>query len=391
MNDDFIVPPGEVMKRGRGRLPLPDAVRKKREESIIRLRGEGLSNEAIAEALDLSYSIVTKTASELIQTGRLNPQHRGISFSDALRRQREESIIRLRGEGLANKAIAEALELSLGVVTVTASKLIKAGRLDAKKRGPQPHSDEVNQKREEDIIRLKKQRATLEKIGNTLGVTKQRAEQLIKKVVAKYGEDVFSPDESLWTVSEAAKELSVERVVVFSLCQQEEIPCQRRGLSDRCGYMLSQEGMDALKRHLRVTGKRVCVACKKIFIRVPGKFGGRVVCSDKCLPERYRVRRKEYLAREPTLDSLNGWHRELWQLLQSRQPQEEEQWLTLSEAKELTGLTKMQVIWLGLRRIVTIHRDPSRIATRTGKSQALYATSEMEIARQAYVAANNGQ
>lgn len=383
-----LIQEGRLDPRPRGRTPLADEEHQQREEQVIRLRGEGHSNQAIAEALELSVPSITQTVHKLIQEGRVTPQRRGPKLpSDEERQEREEQIIRLREEGHSNEAIAEALGLSISATMSWVCVLLAEG-LIARRQGSGFQRDDatwrdVSSERVQIIIRLKKQRATLEEIGTVLGVTRERARQLIKKIAAEHGEDVFNLDEPLWTIQEAAEELGVNAGVIISLCQQEEISYRRRSLS--------QDSMEALKRHPRITGERICATCKKTFIHTPGQYGGHIVCSDKCLEELDRVRREECLAKEPTLDSLAGWRRELWQRLQLHKPPKKEKWLTLSEACTATGLSKMQVGWIGLRRIVTIHRDPSRIARKTGEPMALYAASEMEIARQVYAASKDGQ
>jgi len=228
-----------------------------------------------------------------------------------------------------------------------------------------------------------KTRATLQEMGDELGCTREWVRQVIGWMRQGHGDQIFASEEAIWTPQEAASELEVSPNIVSVLCRSGEIPTRRRGVNEDGAYLIYEEGMRLLRVHLMVKKKRVCVVCGHTFdagnIRM-------ITCSEKCSKKRHYQQREKYTDQDPTIDSLRGWKKELWQRLQSHQIPKNEKWLTLSGAVQLTGLSRMQLAWLRLRNIVTIHHDPGRIATRTGKPMALYAASEMKIARQIFKA-----
>ena len=88
------------------------------------------------------------------------------------------------------------------------------------------------------------------------------------------------------------------------------------------------------------------------------------------------------MSQEFALNNLGEWQKELWQRLQSHQIPENERRITITEASNLTGLSKMQLSWLRLRRVVSICSHPT--LKWRGQPVATYAVSEMEITRQVY-------
>lgn len=224
-----------------------------------------------------------------------------------------------------------------------------------------------------------KRRASLTEIGDALGVTRERARQLIVRITEEHGDVIFASDETIWTPQEAADELGLNAQTVCRLCQSGEVPTKRRGVNDDGGYLIYEQGMRILRAHPLVTRERKCVICKQTFTY--GNHQGRQrICSDECKAQYYRQRRKAYGEQESTLKSLRGWRRDLWQKLQSHHIPKNEEWLTISEAIRRTGLSKMQLVWLRLRKIVTIRPHPANKCR--GQPVAAYAASEMKIARQ---------
>lgn len=296
--------------------------------------------------------------------------------------ERDEQIIRLRANGYSNKAIAEAIGLSMRHVSKRTSRLIKEGRTKPRRARVSTWQD-VNNERVQTIIAMKKQRATLEEIGNALGLTRERARQLINRIVAVHGPAVFETDSPLWTAKEVALKLGVSTKTITRLCTRGEVSSRRRGYARKSTYLLGRAELEKLERHPTITRERVCSECGQHFVITPSERI-RTVCSDECHKEKKQHIWAGYAHKTPTLDSLTGWHKDLWRKLQNYTLPNNEEWIAIGEAVRRTGLNRIQLFWLRHRKLVTTRPDPTRIAWRTGKPIMLFAVSEMEIARQAF-------
>jgi excisionase family DNA binding protein len=272
-----LIADGKVQRRPRGRR-LTNLMRQEREEQIIKRREDGYSNEAIGEELELSVSLVARTVGKLIQEGRVTPRLRGAKpLFDKERQEREEQIIKLCGDGYSTKAIAGSLGLSVGTVAKWIHRLTEEGRTEYRWSRATYHN--IQSKRVQTIISMQKQRATLEEIGHVLGVTRERARQLIKNVTAEHGKEVFEPGCPLRTTHEAAGELGVSYSVIYYLCRRGEVTCRRRGHT----YLIDEAEVEKLRTHSVITQKRPCVICCRLFATGGTKA---IICSEMC----YKVR-----------------------------------------------------------------------------------------------------
>ena len=125
--------------------------------------------------------------------------------------------------------------------------------------------------------------------------------------------------------------------------------------------------------------QKKCVVCGKIFVHTWGQNAKRT-CSPACAKERHRLRNEEL--RSGGEGKHLGWHRELAAALQDRALAQDEQWLAISEAAKKSGLSMMQIIWLGTRSMIHVRGDTRR---RWGNRPVrLYAASELDIAKKVY-------
>jgi hypothetical protein len=227
------------------------------------------------------------------------------------------------------------------------------------------------------LITLIKQRATFEHIAGVLDIKKERVHQLVACLIAEHGEEVFAPDQPIMTVAEAALQTGVSVSTINSLCRNGKIPSRRRSSAASSAYLLTQESLAIIRQR----GERTCVICARIFMHEPGK--GRT-CSNVC-GKKYAVQRREKLcAQNPTLGTLRGVRRDVWLRLQVHVPPQQETCLTLLEACRKTGLTKMQIRWLALRKIITAGEHPTK--RWRGRPITVYAVSELEIVKEVYEA-----
>ncbi len=222
-----------------------------------------------------------------------------------------------------------------------------------------------------------KKRATHKEIGYAIGVTRQYVRQLIMLIAQEHGDTVFEADEVLWTSQEAAEELAVSTSLVRVVCREGEVPHFRRGGQDE--ILISQEGMNTLKVHPRVTREWTCLVCGRLFNRHQTSAQ---MCSDQCARERRIQTRLASMFFKPPPDSLRSWHKNLWQKLRYHRLARDEKWLTIKEAQDLTSLSKMQLRWLGHRRIITTRSHPAK--RWNGRPVTTYAASQVKIAWQVF-------
>ncbi len=370
----------------RGRPSLSNEVHQGRQEQIVELRREGWSNEDIAELLGLSYQTIGNMAHELIKKGLVTRQRRGKKpFSYEKREKCEEQIIKLRGEGFSNEDIAELLEMSKSTVSMWTHQLIEDGRTEHR-WGKKGTCWDIKNWRVETIISMTKEKNTLQEIGNVLKVTRERARQLIKIIITKHGKEVFGIDNPLLTTRKVADILGVLPEVIKRLCNSGEVVCRHRGVNNKGAYLINKAELEKLKIHPAITHERLCEVCGEMFVYKYNQ-GSRKACSDKCIKELGCRKLAAYADQEPTLDSLNGWHKDLWQKLQDYLPPESEEYIGLKEAYRRTGLSIMQLVWLRHRNIVTSHPHPSK--KWGGRPTMMYVVGEMEIARQVFEAYQN--
>ena len=243
------------------------------------------------------------------------------------------------------------------------------------------------------ILEMVKQRAPLQAIANAIGLTtREGAKKAITRITKDHEGEVLEP-EQLWTIAEAAQELelraevtqelrAVHPVTIRRVCNHGEIPHHRFGTRGR--YIIDRVGMEALRRRFLVRECVTCVICSTEFLHEWDE-GSRQVCSaNACIKEHYRRSRANLKEKEPSLDSLRGWQKDLWERLQEHTVPEDEEWVSVGEAAACSGLSKMQVYWLQVRRIVTSRRHPEK--RWRGQPVTLYASSEIEIARQVFEA-----
>jgi hypothetical protein len=288
-----------------------------------------------------------------------------------------QQIIKLRNEGRLNREIANMLDLPMWRVSNIVSVLLVEGKLQKRKKGNQNNPAcwrDIKDERTQTIINaMRERRSTLQEIGKVLGVTGERVSKLIAKIAQTHGIKVFEPQEQLWTVAQAARELGVSAHAIHGMGTRGDVSFHRRSKGSTPA-LINKAGMDVIRQRLSL----ICTVCGKQFIYKLGQ-GSRKACLDaSCLKE--LGRRKGFVQKEPSAESLRGWRKDLWEILQNRQILKDEKWVPISEAVLRSGLTKMQIIWLQKRRVVRVCTDPKK--KWRGQPIKLYGASEMDIARQ---------
>mgnify|MGYP001586780410 CR=1 FL=1 len=248
-----------------------------------------------------------------------------------------------------------------------------------KRRGrPSSASYDITSERVQTVIAMVRRRATLQEVGDAIGVTREGARKVIAKIAQRYGAELLEPNEKVWNVHEAARELGISDYFIKKACDLGKVSFRRRG--ERI-WLLDEAGMKALRQRFSPEGERTtCVVCGKEFF----KRRTRKSCSNTCSNELDRRSYEKTVSKEPSLESLRGWRNDVWEKLQSRLPTKHEEWIGVHEAVLRSGLSPMQINWLGRRRVVATRPHPEAKWRVNGKSITLYAASEIEIARQVF-------
>ena len=304
---------------------------------------------------------------------------------------RRKEVIKMCQEGKRIEEIAGAIGCSRSNVYGLVRQLNAEGLIT----NPAPRSRKkygrfrnINDPRVQIVIEMKKRRATLEEIGQALGgCTIENARQLIKNIKSVHGEGVFNSEEKYRTTREAAAELHISESTVRQICEMEGISLIPRG---EYQFLIGNQGFEELREHPVDNHQQVCKYCGEVFVKDKSRHGGMVTCCEKCFKDLRARRRLKLISEKPTADSLRGWALDLWITLEKHRRDEnprklrgKEKWIGFGEAKKLTGLSHQQVSWLRQRHIVTIHRHPTKMGNG-GEKAALYAVSEMEIAKKIY-------
>lgn len=305
-----------------------------------------------------------------------------MTLSAAEKQSRKEYVLELRQRGCRNQEIAGKLGLSISTVAATTTELIRDGKIESI-RGNEHLATwkKLTSERVQTIITLRRQRATNEEIGSVLGITRERARQLIKKITETHGEQILEPQERLWTTTEAAELMGMRLRRVSLLCRKGEVPYRLR-VGEKQTYLLDKEGIEALRHYPQLGRERVCIICEQPFTP---KHSQQKTCSPKCRVSQRARRCQSYYRqvsqKEPTSDNLRGWVKKVWERLHLRKQHENEAWLTFSQALQRAEVKKIQLSWLRRRKIVSTQPGP---INNFGRATFHYAASEMDIVRQVY-------
>lgn len=252
------------------------------------------------------------------------------------------------------------------------------------RRRARPRTD-----RERMVITMVRSRCTYREIGDALGVVPGRACVIVQRIRRQSGDGVFvASKQRFWTIAEAARDLGVPSHTIQRICRRGEISCFWRGAEGK-QYLITDDGMEQLRADALAmrTHARTCVICSTPFT-VDARKGNwtRSTCGSsacrRALRESYR---QKILAQIPTEESFTGWMRAVFRALQRHRPTGRTEWITRSEAIRRTGLSRMQVGWLLLRRVLTVRPHPTR-RWHGGRPVATVAASEIAIVRKVYAA-----
>lgn len=353
------------------------------EKRVVELRTAGLSNKDIAKKLKQFRFRIGEVAARLIREGRIVRRSYGRTpMPDEVKKERELRVVALRARGLSEADVAE--DLGLAVATIEKCFPLPATErrsLEGKTRRSTVW--DINCDRVKTIVSLVNRAATLKEIGEVLDVTRERVRQLIGEVISIHGGAVFEKkderEKKVWTISEAASELGVSRYTVARLCRTGVVVLERRSTSELSAFVIDEENLAQLRLHRFVTGQRTCEICGDGFVVERRSWARKVCDKESCLKKRSVRRRAVCADKETILQSVRGWHKEVFLALTAGSFSEKAGLLALGLAAKCAGISNMQLSWLRKRNMVSVREDLTR--TWRERPVTLYLASEMEEIR----------
>ncbi len=314
------------------------------------------------------------------------PQRRGHKLGSASSKTLElaERAKILWDNGSDVKEIADKLSCSLGTVYSYLKK-------DGKWRSRRDLSiSELRQRHRAWLQRLLKIRSlsrlgySRSEVGAMLNppVSAESVDHILKVVREYFGDKSMSPK----TVSlyDAQRATSINRDTIKCWCNNGWLVNHIELKTGR--LVLTAQGLAEL---VWLAGPEAAINCANPECNTrftPTANFGRRFCSRVC------YRRGHYLKRQSSGKFLNpgetnhrpGTFQELLveSLLEHQLPSDEE-WISLSRAAKLTGLTPTKLIWLVRTKVLSSKKDPRKL-WQNKRPVALYATSELRIVRSVY-------
>jgi hypothetical protein len=184
--------------------------------------------------------------------------------------------------------------------------------------------------RAQKMVQMRARGLTLEAIGQQFGLTRER----VRRITSRY-----EIERQFTTVPElmarfGATEYEVTRAIQAAGLHRPQRPKRK--------IVIAYGDVDEVVRNLNLNGRRVCMICGGSF-EVRGRSRKRL-CSPECYKEhRRRVRKSPW-------GPMSEATRRIHELLAGESPGTV--WVGFKEAVRLSGLSKMQLVWLRWRRIV---------------------------------------
>lgn len=334
--------------------------------------------DKIGEALEQAFAQIAEDQQVPLELVRLLALYQ----AGSLRKLKRALILYLYQSGKSYQEIAEETGLQVSTVRQYLWELRAEGMLEPSiRKGRQLLPPEEIQRRQEIVPSMVRQCATLREIGEALAITREGARQVVRKLKARLGEDVFQPDEPRYTLHEASKLTGVSGGSFKRLLESQGVVLRRRG---KKVYQLDQSQIKLVRRLLKKKLDKTCQICGRRFYLKRGKRGRiRKICYRKdCRSFASRERRRRMLER-PAAESSNPRMRELAAALKPP-GKRGERWVTLRRACRIAGITPSQLEWLFLRRVVATRPHPTKRALKTGRPVRLFPVSQLEVVKQVY-------
>lgn len=242
--------------------------------------------------------------------------------------------------------------------------------------------------REAFVARMRRRGKTIAAIAEVLGVSPQRASQLVLRAKAE-GHDV-APTGALYTYQTAATELGVGIArltrLAHTLWPGDPVRCPRQGRRGAGhagrtrlagGRRLTADDVETLRSALELSAGR-CSVCGAPLR--PPAVGGRVKACPEHRAEQARRVRGTVGERKATPRNTVAGHipHTALQALRGVDPDPSAGHCKIAEAASVSGLSVMQVHWLGDRRILATVPDPAgSLHKATGRPVRVYFRNQL--------------
>lgn len=226
--------------RRRGAAGSPEI--RSRRDLVRAAHAEGLHDMAIAEALQMRIKDVMNDRN--VMGLRCNPAPKAASAASQQRAARAREIIRLHGEGLTDRAMAEALKVALKTVAIQRREIGLRANVASRARKPAADAGARRQAiddpaRVEAIRQMEAEGIPVKEMAERLGIGRGHASRLRR--------GLGLPSRS--TVAAASAETGEQRrAIIRTLLEKGETDLQVIAAAAGCGY-------DTLRRDLKRLGR----------------------------------------------------------------------------------------------------------------------------------------
>ena len=296
-----------------------------------------------------------------------------------------DKIASLYQQGQTYQQIADLCGVCALTVSNRVRELIQEGRIEPRKSPRDRWYADLREKRArttENIIIMYNQMATYKQIGKTLGVTRERVRQHIKRATAETGQIIFQVRENFIGLAEARSRLSV-RVPLASL-KKAFANGEIHGIQNiytRKMY-IDCRNWEMVERWAQNTQSKQCMVCGKVFTITSKLNCRRILCSSECT-----VIRREQTRQKRNPYQFRGWHKKVAIKLADYHITDQEDWLGAFEAMRHTGLTYIKLRYLAKCGIIATHDHPSK--QRCGKPTLTFSRGQLDVVKEVLLAINN--
>jgi hypothetical protein len=210
------------------------------------------------------------------------------------------------------------------------------------------------------ILELRSRGLTLQAIAQQFGLTRERVRQLTSR-------HTLAP--RFMTISNLMARFEVTRYAILQAVEAAGL--KNRQLQQGRRLVFSDRDVNRMVQHLNRQATRECIQCGHSFaVRIRSR---KRLCSPECFQEHRKRMRHLPDAQRPMSESI----RQIYDLLSAEPPGA--RWVSFSEALQLSGLSKMQLVWLRWRGILAC--VPTNKRSRFGTPQMLYSARHCEVLR----------
>lgn len=217
------------------------------------------------------------------------------------------------------------------------------------------------------VAELRRRGQTLRAISRVLGVTSERVRQILIRAAAD-GYEV-APSVRLYTLAAAARELGVGEQLLLAtvrrLWPDDPIRCPKqgslgRGHAGQCrlagGARLTEHDLEPIRAEL----SRTASYCRVCGVELPRTGNRRAACLEHRAEHYHRLRERVRASPATPANTAPGSTTHIAaKILEGVAPDPDSGYYQFVEVVRLTGLSRMQVHWLGLRRVLATTGDPS--------------------------------